>query len=637
MLSNLLLIITPIDEPWRQRILPERPAQTVTPPFKADPMHSDDIQLQIMKDSLSRQFFRPLGIVLFLLLFSSAALAESAGKDAIFLRVASGAGQEYTIKVQGQPSASGFLVDLASFARAMRLGSVFDGKRMQIDEAFGETVTSCILDAGSDFAVIGSAAGDTPKRVVQLASAPVILQNRLSMPVEQACRMLTLWLGRPVRYDVTESRIDASLGSRLPDASLQAVGKLDDDAAREATPPTSREPQSPLGPSSGDSTSARPTEGKTLIDDVVVQTRANGVVIRFSATGGMRRASFLRPDGSGNLYLTIENAVGNLAYLAKNYQAGVVRSITPTLLDGGAMQFTIALNAPVYRIKSSSFRYDPLKNDYVISIMNDVDVEAIHLSEKERRIQERLSRDVNKWKLDAVVIDAGHGGKDPGAIGTRGTREKDVVLNVAQDLGMFIRQKWPDVRVIYTRKDDTFIPLKERGQIANRYSGKIFVSIHCNSTAGNGRVRGPEVYILGPHKTDASLKVAMFENSVITSEENSAESYKGFSDEYLIMSSMAQSAFATQSTEMAQDVLRGLSRSGSNNGLGVRQAGFMVLWTPSMPSILVETGYLSNPVEESMLRDRKDQTSIAYEIFQGLQLYRASYESRMTASARTSD
>jgi N-acetylmuramoyl-L-alanine amidase len=100
------------------------------------------------------------------------------------------------------------------------------------------------------------------------------------------------------------------------------------------------------------------------------------------------------------------------------------------------------------------------------------------------------------------------------------------------------------------------------------------------------------------------------------------------------MSSMAQSAFATQSTELAQDVLRRLSRNGSNNGLGVRQAGFMVLWTPSMPSVLVEAGYLSNPTEELILRDRKEQTGIAYSIFQGLQQYRSSYESRTTAAVR---
>ena len=583
--------------------------------------------MRIMKDSLSRQIFRPLGLLLFLLLFASGALAETPGNDAVFLRVTNGPEQGYMIRVQGMPSAQGLLADLGSFARALRLGSVFDGKRMQIDEAFGDTVTSCILDAGSDFAVIGSASGDSPKRVLQLGAPPSVSQNRMYMPVGQACRMFTLWLGRQVNYDASEGRIDAALGSRWPNTSLQSVGRLGRSDLWQAEPPESS------GAPSDDNDAKPPVSGKTVIEDIAVETRANGIVIRFSATGGMRHASFLRPDKSGTLYLTIENAAGNPELLAKNYQEGVVRSVAPALLDSGAIQFTIALNTPAYVIKSSSFRYDAAKNDYVISIMNDVDVEAIHLSEKERRIQEGLSRDADKWKLDAVVIDAGHGGKDPGAIGTRGTREKDVVLNIAHDLGMFIRQQWPDVKVIYTRKEDRFIPLKERGQIANRYKGKIFVSVHCNSTAGNSKVRGPEVYILGPHKTDAALRVAMLENAVITGEENSAENYKGFSDEYLIMSSMAQSAFATQSTELAQDVLRRLSRNGSNNGLGVRQAGFMVLWTPSMPSILVEAGYLSNPTEELLLRDRKEQTSIAYSIFQGLQQYRASYESRVTAAA----
>lgn len=578
--------------------------------------------MRIMKDALSRQFFRPLGLLMFLLLFASGALAETPGKNDVFLRVTNGPEQGYMIKVQGIQSAQGFLADLGSFARALRLGSVFDGKRMQIDEAFGSTVTSCILDADSDFALIGSASGDSPKRVLQLGAPPAVSQNRVYMPIDPACRMFTLWLGRKVNYDASEGRIDAALGSRWPNTSLQSVGRLGRDALWQEEP------------SADDNDSKPPVNGKTSIENIEVETRANGIVIRFSATGGMRQASFLRPDGSGTLYLTIENAAGNPDLLAKTYQEGVVRSIAPALLDSGAIQFTIALNTPAYVIKSSSFRYDASKNDYVISIMNDVDVEAIHLSEKERRIQEGLSRDVDKWKLDAVVIDAGHGGKDPGAIGTRGTREKDVVLNIARDLGMFIRQQWPDVKVIYTRKEDRFIPLKERGQVANRYGGKMFVSIHCNAAASNSKVRGPEVYILGPHKTQAALQVAMLENSVITGEENSSENYKGFSDEYLIMSSMAQSAFATQSTELAQDVLRRLSRNGSNNGLGVRQAGFMVLWTPSMPSVLVEAGYLSNPAEELILRDRKEQTGIAYSIFQGLQQYRSSYESRTTAAVR---
>jgi N-acetylmuramoyl-L-alanine amidase len=189
------------------------------------------------------------------------------------------------------------------------------------------------------------------------------------------------------------------------------------------------------------------------------------------------------------------------------------------------------------------------------------------------------------------------------------------------------------VKVIYTRKDDRFIPLNERGKIANRYGGKLFVSVHCNATV-NKNIHGAEVYILGTHKTQNALSVAMFENSVITKEENYKERYKGFSDEYLIMSSMAQSAFAKQSTDLAQHVLKRIERNYSNNGLGVRQAGFMVLWTPSMPSILVESGYLSHPDEEKILRDREEQTKIAYGIFQGLQQYKANYESSMTATGK---
>jgi N-acetylmuramoyl-L-alanine amidase len=594
------------------------------------------ISMRFRTDRSSGLFFRPiLGFLLFLFLFAPIAQAETPEKDAVFMRVSSGTGLGYTIKVQGKPSPDGFLADIGSFARALRLGSVFDGRQMQIDEAFGNTVTSCILRDGSDFVVIGSVAGDTPKRVLQLASAPVVHQDRVYMPVEQACRMFTLWLGRQVRYTLSENRIDAVLGNRNPDEALLSTGRLDSEPLPDSLPPPKA--TEPFGASSRDSTAGRAFTGRTVIDDIRIETLANGIVIRFSASGGMRHASFLRPDSGGTLYLTIENAEGIPSRLTRNFGEGVVRSITPTAFDSGALQFAIALNTKAFVIKSSSFRYDSAKNDYLISVMSDVDVEAIHQTEKERRIQERLSQDVDKWKLDAVVIDAGHGGKDSGAIGTRSTKEKDIVLNITHDLGLFIKQKWPDVKVIYTRKDDRFIPLKERGRIANRYGGKLFVSVHCNSTAGNSKVRGPEVYILGPHKTQASLQVAMLENSVISGEENYKESYKGFSDEFLIMSSMAQSAFAMQSTELAQDVLRRLSRDGSNNGLGVRQAGFMVLWTPSMPSILVETGYLSNPAEEKLLRDRKEQTKIAYAIFQGLQQYRSSYESRMTASARAVD
>jgi N-acetylmuramoyl-L-alanine amidase len=173
--------------------------------------------------------------------------------------------------------------------------------------------------------------------------------------------------------------------------------------------------------------------------------------------------------------------------------------------------------------------------------------------------------------------------------------------------------------------------LHERGKIANQNGGKLFISVHCNASSSRS-ARGSEVYILGAHKTRASLDVAMLENSVIRQEADYTQAYKGFTEEFLIMSSMAQSAFARQSTSLAQHILNPGHRLAPDKRNGVRQAGFMVLWTPSMPSALVEVGYLSNPGEERILRDRQEQTKIAYAIFQGLQAYRKNYETSSMAS-----
>jgi N-acetylmuramoyl-L-alanine amidase len=555
----------------------------------------------------------------------------------VFMQVSTGSGQGYNIKVQGLRDNSALLVDVGSMSRALRLRNVFDGTQMQIDEGFGTPGSSCILVQGSSFSLIVPADGSSEKRMLQLSSAPLLRQGAMYLPVAQACRMFSLWLDRDLTYDVSNGRIRASVSGRRTGSSLRSIGLITpESAAGPATPippPPSPAPVAPQPEQPQTIVPSRIHSGQSVIEDVRVETLANGCVVRFASTGGESTSSYLRPDENGNAYFTLEKATGNLARLTKRFPDGVVRSVTPLQLPGGALQFTVSINTDAISLKSTSLQYDPKTNDYLIYMMSDVDVEAIRRTEKERQIQQQLSRDVSKWKLDAVVIDAGHGGKDPGAIGTRGTKEKDVVLNIATDLGMFVKQRWPGVKVIYTRKDDRFIQLNERGKIANRYGGKLFVSIHCNSTPTVTRAKGTEVYILGPHKTQAALDVAMFENSVISREENARENYKGFSDEYLIMSSMAQSAFATQSTELAQDVLRKAERYGSN-GFGVRQAGFMVLWTPSMPSILVETGYLSNPEEEKILRSREQQAKIAFGIFQGLQQYRASYENRLMANER---
>ncbi|MCF8383789.1 MAG: N-acetylmuramoyl-L-alanine amidase [Chlorobium sp.] len=533
------------------------------------------------------------------------------------LRVTSGSEQGYTIKVLAIRTDSALLIDLESFARALRLSSRQESGVLLLEETDNAPGSSCQLRTDNNFALIVPRDSQRMKRVVQLQSAPLIMDGKLFLPVRHACRLFTLWLDKDIVYDYSSGIMTAWLsGTRFGD-SVGFVG---------VTRP---------GETVADIDGRKiPSEPGTVIKGVNVENKANGAVIIFSAAGTAVKTALTKPDETGRAYLTFKNASCNVDALTKLFSGGLVKSVTPDGSTEGGLRFALALDNQGYRIKTVDFQRDEKNNRYLVYVMSEADVKGIRQKEKELQIAKVLNSDIEKWKLNTIVLDAGHGGHDPGAIGGRGTREKDVVLNIVRDLGTLITQKWPDVRVVYTRKEDRFIPLHERGKIANRNGGKLFVSLHCN--ANNKRtVKGSEVYILGPHKSKAALSVAMLENSVITKEVDYKERYKGFTAEYLIMSSMAQSAFAKQSTDLALEVQNRIDRPNSTNGRGVRQAGFMVLWTPSMPSILVEAGYLSNPEEEKILRDRQEQTKIAYRIFMGLESYRKEYERARLATMGT--
>ncbi|WP_331560414.1 N-acetylmuramoyl-L-alanine amidase family protein [Chlorobium sp.] len=531
------------------------------------------------------------------------------------LRVSTGNEEGYTIKVIALRTDSGLLVDIESFARALRLSSRQESGVLLMEETDASPGSSCQLRSDNNFAMFVPKDAQRMKRIVQLQSAPVLRDGRLFLPVLHACRLFTLWLDKDVVYDYSSGIMTAWLwGTRLGD-SVGYVGSLRPGEIQAAT----------------EDRKHIPVEPGTVIKGVNIENKANGAVVMFAASGKSVRARVKKPDANGRAYLTLQNASCDVDALTKLFSGGLVKSVTPISPSGGELQFAIDLDTEGYRIKTVDFQRDEPNNRYLVYIMSEADVKDIRMKEKERQIASVLNSDVEKWRLNTIVLDAGHGGHDPGAIGVRGTREKDVVLNIVRDLGNLIAQKWPDVRVVYTRKDDRFIPLHERGKIANRNGGKLFVSLHCNANKKN-HIKGSEVYILGPHKSKDALEVAMFENSVITKESDYKERYKGFSAEYLIMSSMAQSAFAKQSADLAVEVQNRIGRSDSTNGRGVRQAGFMVLWTPSMPSILVEAGYLSNAEEERVLRDRQEQTKIAYRIFQGIESYRKNYEREQLAA-----
>lgn len=229
-------------------------------------------------------------------------------------------------------------------------------------------------------------------------------------------------------------------------------------------------------------------------------------------------------------------------------------------------------------------------------------------------------------KLDVIVLDAGHGGRDGGAIGTGGFMEKQATLGIVLKLGKLIEQSMPGVKVVYTRHDDHFVELYRRGQIANEHKGKLFISIHCNSTPQKpSKASGFTSYILRPGKTDAAIKVAARENAVIKYEER-RERYYYLSDVDFILTSMARSADVKFSEKFAALVQSEVSKKIAIHDNGVSQAGFYVLVGASMPNVLIETAFISNPKEEALLKSSAGQDKYAQGIFAALKKYKLAYE-----------
>lgn len=237
--------------------------------------------------------------------------------------------------------------------------------------------------------------------------------------------------------------------------------------------------------------------------------------------------------------------------------------------------------------------------------------------------EEPVSPKVNS-KVNTVVIDAGHGGKDPG---TRGgsIKEKNVALAVALELGRQIKEEMPDVKVLYTRSTDVFIELGERSAFANRNNADLFISIHCNSTPSSRSARGTETFVMGLHKTQGNLDVARRENSVILQETNYKQKYKGFdpnSPLAHIMLANYQSAFISSSLRLADLIEKKFQSVSERDSRGVKQAGFLVLWRTSMPCVLIETGFLSSPDEERYLGSKDGQEEVAKSILQAFKTYK---------------
>ena len=235
----------------------------------------------------------------------------------------------------------------------------------------------------------------------------------------------------------------------------------------------------------------------------------------------------------------------------------------------------------------------------------------------------------NSIKIKTVVLDAGHGGKDTGAISKNGAiKEKDITLSVALKLGKMINSNYPDVKVVYTRKRDEYIELSKRAEIANRNKADLFISIHVNSQKGT-TATGTETFVMGTHKSSSNFEICKLENSVIVLEEDYQSKYEGFdpnSPESYIIFSLLQNTHLEQSLKFAALIQDNFKLGPIKVNRGVKQGGLLVLWKTTMPAVLTEIGFISNPAESNQLKRDAVQSQIAARIFNAFAKYKTDYE-----------
>ena len=369
------------------------------------------------------------------------------------------------------------------------------------------------------------------------------------------------------------------------------------------------------------------------INKVEMHTKDNGMLIRIPAARRLEEfESWLKRDGW--LYVTIAEAKADIDAINKTKPSGMVKKIV-AIQSPTAVQLTFKLAG---KIATSEIIKDDRSNDILVSIRTPGSEEKLLLAKKQREVLADLEHQRKRWELDVIVLDAGHGGRDIGAVGVTGVKEKDVALGITLKLGSLLEANLKGVKVAYTRKTDSFVELHRRGQIANEANGKLFISIHCNSLRRKpSPTRGFEVYLLRPGRTDEAVEIAERENAVIELEEGYEKRYQKLTDENFILVTMAQSAHVKASELFADIARQHLEGQTTIPSRGVKQAGFLVLVGASMPNVLVETAYLSNREDEHFLKSDAGQRKIAEALFRAIKEYKGEYEKLLQEGKEVGD
>ncbi len=349
------------------------------------------------------------------------------------------------------------------------------------------------------------------------------------------------------------------------------------------------------------------------VTSVSLREMKNGTIVRIKTNTAFRKDHCRVWQGNNQyLYISIYGASADMNALARKYDDGVIREIIPVMAKD-MLQFNIKLRM---KINGMDYYIDPETQDIVISLRHAYQKTTTPINGSEIK---------NRWLIDTIVIDPGHGGKKtPGAIAPDGTLEKDIVLDVSRRLGRLLKEKL-SVKVVYTREKDIFVPLWQRPKIANEAGGKLFISIHCNSSESS-RPYGTETFILSPKSTQKSIDIAARENKVIELEDDKERYEKLLSPEQYILSTMAQSVYMKESEILAQSVESKFKNRVGTKTRGVKQASFIVLIGPAMPAILTEIGFISNWGELGKLKKDSYRQEIAYSLYLAISEFKKNYE-----------
>lgn len=463
-------------------------------------------------------------------------------------------------------------ISLKDFADALPVNYYYNENTQKIELKFDNA--SLKVSARNPYLILKEKTSGN-ERVIQLPTSTYLINSKLFIPLQYSLNTISLAFGNELKFQEPNKIIVGPIKEDIKIIPDETVSRFN-------------------------------------ITGIILDEKVNGTLITLKSN--KRIPSYYSSFKNNVLTLIFRKVNADVDKINFTGNTGVVKKIEAKNIGPDAeLKITVGSEYTTNEVMNVE-----KSNDLQITIHNKL-FEKPNLADKLKE----------KWEFDVIVIDAGHGGKDAGAIGVNGVKEKDINLGIALKLGKLIEQNMKDVKVVYTRKNDTFIDLYKRGKIANEHNGKLFISIHCNSTPKKPTdANGFEVYLLRPGRTKEAIAIAEFENSVINYEDN-PNRYEKLTDENFILVSMAHSSYMKYSERFAEYLHKEFTRLPELNSRGVKQAGFYVLVGASMPSVLIESGFISNPNDAKFLSSSKGQEIFAEYVFNSIKKYRESYEFEM--------